>query len=1032
MSIKKLFENPADNNRLSATNKRNTFKEAESADNVAESRANQERFVANIDYSDPANFVTYGSARLYYKSALTRISDYYPYDGSRYEKNKFLNESLDIEKYILDNLYPSSTGYAILARDGYSVSSVSADGYGVPTSNEFIDFKGGPGTGSAASLLMKDLMPNPNNSKNKNSNIYDENIYRTAGLPNDYGKGTRTSNLRANFDDGVTVEFWMKTGSIHSETVTNKQVIFDMWNGETDADSGRIMLELTSTVSHAREPSSYTLSTTERKQRPFIITVQSGAHTTKDFFALGDSTVQENMGDWNHYAIRMCNTGSNFRTELYVNGHLNDTAVRMPYDLASTIKPSNDGADGWLSSSAGQERAWPFARESNYSSSDNLQGWWRLNKIAPAEPTGREFEDSSGHGRHGTSTGSFPSYAGLGGPSRYIDGGTNVALNFDSHDEKIDIGNSALWDSIIGREAESGGSEKMTFSAWIRPNTLGGSNVGRILDFADSDLALYMKSGTGGTWDIRFYTKWGGSSIVVWEAEIEQPFDFWAHIALTYDASSPDNDAQFYLNGKKVTTTLQSARPGSGVEWNGIQGNPCYIGSRYGHSFDFDGQIADVAVWNSILGVNEIASIYSAYLIKTATNTIDEFNAKNMKGRIGALQTPPTYCSASAGAGRLSGSLDEFRYWKTKRSPKQIGNNWFSQIGGGSNSDIHNAELGLYFKFNEGITGDSTTDSIVLDYSGRASNGVWTGYAANSRNTGSAIVSASAAHKEFEDPIIRTNHPKYITLHDNLQQTGSSYDYNNNASLISLTPGWVQDLEEENENSDLRYITHVMGAYFDKLKLQISEVPKIKLASYPSSSHKPYPIAEHLPQSLGLYMPELFIDSSITEKFLNKNENELFENNLEDTKNIIYQNLYNNLADIYKSKGTEKAVRNVLRCFNLNDDTISFKIHSDNEEFILRNNLVQRLTNKNFINFNTVNNSKAIVYNRSASLPDNLFVPWDSGSVVGQVTGRDPQKAYGLTYEANLLFPSFTNKYTTFVRDDNYDKVSLFGFVHTD
>ena len=144
MSIKKLFDNPANNNRISSTNKKNTFNEAESADNVAASRDNQERFIANVDYSDPANFVTYGSARLYYKSALTRISDYYPYDGSKYEKNKFLNESLDIEKYIFDRLYPTSTGYAIFARDGYTVSSITSDGYGVPTSNEYIDFKGLP------------------------------------------------------------------------------------------------------------------------------------------------------------------------------------------------------------------------------------------------------------------------------------------------------------------------------------------------------------------------------------------------------------------------------------------------------------------------------------------------------------------------------------------------------------------------------------------------------------------------------------------------------------------------------------------------------------------------------------------------------------------------------------------------------------------------------------------------------------------------------------------------------------------------
>ena len=88
MSIKKLFDSPADNNRLTSANKKNTYTDAESADNMEQKRLDQERFIPNVDYSDPKNFVTYGSARLYYKSALSRISDYYPYDGSRFEKNK--------------------------------------------------------------------------------------------------------------------------------------------------------------------------------------------------------------------------------------------------------------------------------------------------------------------------------------------------------------------------------------------------------------------------------------------------------------------------------------------------------------------------------------------------------------------------------------------------------------------------------------------------------------------------------------------------------------------------------------------------------------------------------------------------------------------------------------------------------------------------------------------------------------------------------------------------------------------------------
>ncbi len=395
---------------------------------------------------------------------------------------------------------------------------------------------------------------------------------------------------------------------------------------------------------------------------------------------------------------------------------------------------------------------------------------------------------------------------------------------------------------------------------------------------------------------------------------------------------------------------------------------------------------------------------------------------------MGALITNPASSSAAANFGRLSGSMDEFRYWKNSRTPKEIGTYWFDQVRGGANSDISNADLGVYYKFNEGITGNSATDSVVLDYAGRATNGVWVGYRSDSRNTGSAIVSASAASKEREDPIMRTDHADIINLKAELFQSGTSYDYNNNSSIISMVPGWLQDLEAEKDDSDLRYIAHVMGAYFDKIKLQIQELPKLKQASYPSASFKPYPLKEHLPQSLGLYTPELFVDSTIIEKFLNRNEDSKFEGSLEETKNLIYQNLYNNLAHIYKSKGTERSIRNALRCFNIDDKVLSLQIKSDNEEYELRNNLRQHVLNKKFINFNTTNNSKAVIYNRSASLAEIS----DSKLVTGSIFGTPYHDSYGITYEANFLFPKFTNEYTEFVRDDNYNKISLFGFLHVD
>ena len=122
-----------------------------------------------------------------------------------------------------------------------------------------------------------------------------------------------------------------------------------------------------------------------------------------------------------------------------------------------------------------------------------------------------------------------------------------------------------------------------------------------------------------------------------------------------------------------------------------------------------------------------------------------------------------------------------------------------------------------------------------------------------------------------------------------------------------------------------------MGAYFDKLYLQISALPGLRHEQFTSSSYKPLPFAQHLPQSLGLMTPEIFVESNVLERFKSRSESEIYENDLNETKNLIYQNLYNSLATIFKSKGTHRSIRNVLRCFNIDDNLIYFKTYSDNQ-----------------------------------------------------------------------------------------------------
>ncbi|MBL18399.1 MAG: hypothetical protein CMC82_01025, partial [Flavobacteriaceae bacterium] len=718
MSTKDLFER----NYLPDNTEKTATSEIESVDNLKALSEKQQTFVPQVDYSDPQTFAKYGSAYMYYESAIQRILDFYPYDGSDAEINNFYNKSLDIEKYIFNNRYPRTNGYVVLSSGEWGAGSKTNDNYGIPATKEYITFTGGPNVVSQTGDL-KNLAPDSSNSKFQYNNVYDENVYTNDGLPSDYGEGTRTSNLKSNFDTGVTVEFWAKTGSLDT-SLSEKQVILDVWNNAVSSsdDYGRITIELNATASNS----------------PWMVTVQSGSGEGVIFQkVVGTNVTLNSLEDWKHYAFTLSNTGSNFQIELYVDGELDDTET-----IAST--------------------------------------------------------------------------------------------------------------------------------------------------------------------------------------------------------------------------------------------------------------------------------------------TINELNPRDMRGRIGGLLTAPSGSaiagvlpSAYIGGGKLSGSLDEFRFWKVRRSAKEIGRNWFTQVRGGVNTDIANTTLGMYYKFNEGITQTASVDSVVLDYGGRICNGTWTGYASTGRNTGSAIVSASAAASEYLDPIIYTTHTDVAALRTELLNLGAYHDGQNTGRFLNLIPSWVIEETAEQDDSDLEKLSHIIGAYFDKLYLQISALPKFKHLNYPSSSHTPLPFAEHLPASLGLMTPEIFIDSTVAEKFANRTDTTIFENELQETKNLIYQNIYNNISSIFKAKGTERAIRNVLRCFNIDDNLVYLNAYANNQTFELQNNLVQTQKRRRQLNFNELNSTTATVF-QSADPAFSDSVGFISGS------GTDGyEDKYGFTLETSVMFPKFIKVNDPVGR--SFTDVSLFG-----
>ena len=410
-----------------------------------------------------------------------------------------------------------------------------------------------------------------------------------------------------------------------------------------------------------------------------------------------------------------------------------------------------------------------------------------------------------------------------------------------------------------------------------------------------------------------------------------------------------------------------------------------------------------------------------------------------LTAHLGALQTG-TNLGGALGAGLLMGSLDEFRYWKEARTSEQIGRNWWTQVHGGSNSETANTTLGVYYKFNEGIVQTSAADSVgyaydkkILDYSGRVSNGVWVGYPGygySARSLTSAMVESNVSATEFKDPILYTAHTDVKALQTELQASGSTWDDQNNASMLNAIPTFMREEDEEIGDGTLTNTLQIMGSYFDKIHHLIGALPKVRATSYLTASAKPYPFATHLLESLGLNAPELFVQANVLESMAQRDEDRKYTQDLTELKNLIYQNIYNNLNYIYKSKGTEKSIRNIVRCFGVDEELIRLNLYASNLTYELKDNIRTKTVKTKSVNFNDVDKFDSTIYQFADPLNANTS---------GYITGSGPttvtaslghEDLLGMTVEAEVIFPIKKDIREEGWFETPFTTVSLFG-MHT-
>ncbi len=112
---------------------------------------------------------------------------------------------------------------------------------------------------------------------------------------------------------------------------------------------------------------------------------------------------------------------------------------------------------------------------------------------------------------------------------------------------------------------------------------------------------------------------------------------------------------------------------------------------------------------------------------------------------------------------------------------------------------------------------------------------------------------------------------------------------------------------------------------------------------------------------------DIFADATVLEQIFSRSETDLYSSDLTEVKNLIYRNIYNNISYIYKSKGTEKSFRNLIRCYGIDDSLINLNLYSNNLTYELENTYQFDSEKKRYADFYSPSSFEATVYQQTSS-----------------------------------------------------------------
>jgi hypothetical protein len=219
-----------------------------------------------------------------------------------------------------------------------------------------------------------------------------------------------------------------------------------------------------------------------------------------------------------------------------------------------------------------------------------LVGFWSFDG---QDISGTTAFDRSGLGNNGTISGAARTAGRIG-----------QALEFDGVDDYVDALSPDPLDDL----------RTFTVSAWIKPDSMGEGDFGRITDKRNLGTVGWdfftCSSGAAPTCTdaIRLRQAFGTSG-GVWDSPSNSVArNVWQHVVVTYNSNSTANDPSFYINGASVAVTEGTAPSGSYSSDGAVNFT---IGNTPDTTRTFDGAIDEVRIYNRVLTSDEIKRLYN-------------------------------------------------------------------------------------------------------------------------------------------------------------------------------------------------------------------------------------------------------------------------------------------------------------------------------------------------------------------------------------------------------------------------------------